>query len=294
MKTMKGISWIALFLIIGLAFAACEQPDSTHKLFATEPAYEVSVVDASDSAAGIAYQIESDVKRTKEKVDDSVPKTASLTINGQKIEGTYSHSEMVFPNNFYRHIYLAKDGKVEFFLDNSGRLLCFSGAEFFIENVGENERTEEECLTIAKEFIQDYFAKDLDLSKYTMEKTRVSATDYRFLFIRDVDGWKTSEQILIVINKDGSVQTFSTYMLDQISVDYVAFDKEKTLAVMNEKLDEIYAEAKTQWFAINYEDPNFVFTLLEGGKPAVYCTVTIRFETESGGSFGEMVSMIIT
>ena len=84
-------------------------------------------------------------------------------------------------------------------------------------------------------------------------------------------------------------------MFGKFSVnDMPKIDQDKLTQTIEKKLDTIYQDAKGKYAAVNYGEPKVYITLLEDETPAVYCTVSVRFEDGKGGSFSEMVSLIIT
>ena len=290
---------LALSLIFPFAFTACSNEDDPNQgvIYADELNYEAFVVGSSLSASGISYQEEKNVYKLEEKTDSSLPQTATLTINGFTLEGTYTHSEKIFPHIFYKHIYHSADGLYEFSLDDSGQLLTL----FIFTNSGKidanitKELTEEACLEIAKDFILNTVSAKVDLDEYTISKVKESNDRYTFEFKKYINGFATMDETRVGVLKNGSVYSYNATMFGRISADDMPkLNQEKITQTIEKKLDTIYQDVRGKYAAVKYEDPELCFALLDDGTPAVYCEVSVRFEDGKGGSFGEMVSMIIT
>lgn len=301
---MKNITKLvictAFLAILTFSLAACESKKTTE----TEPTtnneavfnYEAFVIGHSDSASGTTYQIEKNIKETKEKIDTTAPKTATLTIDGYTIEGTYSHSEMRFPDNFYRHVYYGEKKTHTFHLDDSGQLLLLTWPDMQA-TFSESEKvcTEEECLDIAKNFVLNNISSKINFADYTVMTNEVPYVDvYVFAFRKNISDCDTTDQVIVEIHKSGSLYGYSSFMFDRIPSDTAKFDSGKATQTVKEKLNSIYQDVKGKHDAVNYEEPEFYITILEDGKPAIYCVVTVRFENGKGGSISDLVSMIIT
>ena len=288
---------ISLLILPILLFTACNNNDLGSVCpghYVEVDSYKAFVIEFSDSASTVPHQAELNVKEAVEKVDPTIPQTATLTINGQTIEGTYSHSEKSFPDNFYRHVYYGNRKTHKFYLDDSGRLLFFSWPGLVDGAKGGKELTEEECLAIAKDFILNNFSENIDLSDYTVEENgKPYYSRYQFVFRKYVNDCATTDTAVVHVDKSGAVYAYSSSMFDRIPVDQVAINREAAVKAMKVKLDTIYQDVKGNYTTTNYEEPEFYFTLLDDGSPAIYCTVTVRFEHSSGLSYGEMLGLII-
>lgn len=290
---------LALSLIFPFAFTACSNEDEPNQevFSADELNYEAFVVGSSLSASGVSYQVEKDIYTAKEKTDPTAPPTVTLTISGYTLEGTYSHSQMNFPNNYYKHIYYGRNSTHEFRLDDSGQISFFLWPDLRTEigKKGEKEHTEEECLKIAKDFILNTVSAKVNLDEYVVKQTEEQADNYRFVFTKHINGFATKDEARVRVSKNGYVYSYSSAMFGRISAaDMPKLDQEKITQTIEKKLDTIYQDAKDNFAAVKYEEPELSFTLLDDGTPAVYCEVSVRFEDGKGGSFGELVSMIIT
>lgn len=298
---MKTKNTLALILALSLIFpfTACSNADEQNsETFSTDDFnYEAFVVESSLSASGVSYQVEKDIHTAKEKTDSSVPQTVTLTISGYSLEGTYSHSQMNFPNNYYKHIYYGRDSNHELRLDDSGQISFFIWPDLRTElrKKGEKELTEEECLKIAKDFILNTVSAKVNLDEYVVKQTEEQADNYRFVFTKYINGFATKDEARVRVSKNGYVYSYSSAMFGRISAaDMPKLDQDKLTKTIEKKLDTIYQDVRGKYAAVKYEEPELSFTLLDDGTPAIYCAVTVRFEDGKGGSFGEMVSMIIT
>ena len=261
------------------------------------PNYEAFVIGHSDSASGTTYQIENNIKETKEKTDTTVPQTVTLTINGYTVKGTYSHSEMRFPDNFYRHIYYGETRTSSFHLDDSGQLLYIVWKDITIDGREDTAvYTEEECLAIAKDFLLNNVSSRIDFADYTIKTIAYDNPDiYEFVLRKYISDCATTEEATISIRKNGAFFAYSSFMLGKFSADDMPkLDREKIIQTAEKKLDAVYANTKRNFASVVYEEPECYFTLLEDGKAAAFCTIAVRFEDGNGGSFGEIVSLLIT
>ena len=285
---MKKIFLAAFCVALVFSLVACKE-----KVLS----YEVFTVGSSLSASGTEYKVEKDIHEVAKKTDSSRPQTASLTINGKTITGTYSHSEKRFPDNFYQHIYYGKSTTNKMCFDDSGKLVKLIWPEMAKEYDTETtkELTEEECLAIAKDFILNMFSDKVNLDEYTVNSVEGTSQEYKFEFKKYITGFATADKTRITVLKDGTVYLYNSTMFDKISAnDMPTLDQDKLVQVAEKKLDSIYQDTKGKHDTVIYGKPEFYLTLLEDGNPVLYCTVSVRFEDGKGGSFSEMVSMIIT
>lgn len=300
MKAKNAFTLIlALSLIFPIAFTACSnENDPNQEVLSTdELSYEAFVVGGSSfSASGASYQVEKNIRKLQEKTDSSRPQTVTLTINGQTITGTYSHSEKKFPDNFYRHIYYGENKGHDFYLDDSGQLLWLWD-NMVLESKAENkeELTEEACMAIAKEFILNNVSDKIDLDAYTIRKSDGLTQGYTFVFKKYINGFATMDEAWIGVLKSGEVYSYSSTMFGKISADDMPkLDQGKLTKTIENKLDTIYQDTRDNYAAIKYKDPELSLMLLDDGTPAIYCAVGVHFEDDRGGYISDLVSMVIT
>ena len=287
---MKAKNTFPLILSLALVFTLSACSDDTFS-------YTAFLVDHSDSAAGVDYQVEMDVAEAEKKNDSSAPKTVTLNISGCALEGTYSHSEMGPFSNYYEHIYYGRSKTHELRLDDSGQINFFIWPDLKNELKTKSEKvlTEEECLAIAKDFILNTVSAKVNLDEYTIEKIEKQKDTYHFVFTKYINGFATADEARVRVLKNGYVYSYSSTMFGRISADDVPkLDQEKVVRTIEKKLDSIYQDVKSKYDSVNYEEPEFYVAILKDGKPAIYCVVTVRFKQSSGLSHGEAVSMIIT
>ena len=300
MKTKNTFALIlALSLIFPVAFTACSNADEQNsETFSTDELnYEALVVGSSLSASGVEYTVEKDIYNLDKKTDSSLPQTATLTLNGKTITGTYSHSEKQFPNTFYRHVYYGETKGRKFFLDDSGQLLRFIWGDITVGLETENYEalTEEACMAIAKDFILNNVSDKINLDEYTVDIQDEGTHTYRFVFKKYINGFATMDEATVAVVKTGEVFSFSSTMFGRISAaDMPKLDQDKITQTIEKKLDTIYQDVRGKYAAVKYEEPELSLILLDDGTPAIYCAVSVRFEDGKGGSIGELVSMIIT
>ena len=285
MKT-KNTILTTLSLVLVLALSAC----SSNTL-----SYDTFVIDLSDSAAGAGYQVEKELCKTEKQVDLTVPQTATLTINDKTIIGTYSHSEKTFPDTFYTHLYQEEDTSCEFALDDSGKITWLSMPTKDLKTENAKELTKEACLTIAKDFILNTISANVNLDEYTVNEVAGSSDSYSFEFRKYINDYATVDKASVHVLKNGTIWLYKSTMFGRISADSTPkLNQSKIIRAVEKKLDTIYRDAKESGASAAYEKAEYYFTLLEDGKPAVYCDATIRLRYVGGMSCGEMVRLIIT
>ena len=289
---------LALSLIFPFTFTACSNEDEPNQevIRTDESNYEAFVVGSSLSASGIEYAVEKDIYTVKEKTDPTAPPTVTLTISGYTLEGTYSHSRMNLPNNYYKHIYYGRNSIHELYLDDSGQITAFFWPDLRTESKkkDEMELTEEECLKIAKDFILNTVSAKVNLDEYVVRQTEEQADNYWFVFTKHINGFATIDEARVRVSKNGYVYSYSSTMFGRISAeDMPKLDQNKLTKTIENKLDTIYQEVKGKFAAVKYEEPKLRLMLLDDGTPAVYCSVTVRFEIGKGGSISDLVSMVI-
>ena len=91
---------IILVILLGL-FASClvACKEEGVEQAAIKQDFEAYLASYSDSA-GSTHEIEINIWKRDKYVDSTAKQTISKTINGKVFQGTYSHSERIFPNNY--------------------------------------------------------------------------------------------------------------------------------------------------------------------------------------------------
>lgn len=287
--TKKLIVFVILLGLFTSCLAACKEESITQSTVKQD--FEAYIASCSDSNS-----VELAIWKQDKYVDNTAKQTITKTINGEPVQGVYSHTKIDLPNNYGRHTYICENGK-EMIIDDSGILQFYFWGKAAISAAKKETYTEEECLAIAKNFIRTDVLGDINFDQYTV-KTDVDDDSglYEFSFRKYIKGYKTTEQAHIYVHKSGALYAFGSYMFGKISEeDFVEFDSEKVAQVIDKKINAIYQNVKGNNSVMTYE-PEIYFTLLDNGEPALFCVVIVKFATPAGGGFGEMserLSLII-
>ena len=265
---------------------------------AKEIVYDAFVVDYSDSIPGANHAVELTAWQQEKHVDNTAEQTITATINNQSVTGVYAYTDKDFPNNYDTRIYY-NESNLQFGLDEHNRLQFYFWGEDAIDPESTESCTEEECLTIAKEFIRRDIDAHCAFENYVID-TVVKADRglYEFTFTRHIHGFPTTDQAIVTVHRSGALYSFSSFMFGRISeLNYIDFDTKSSQLIITKKLDAIYQNVKQENTSVVYGEPKGYYTILDNGDTALYCTVDVTFaKTENGftSELNERVGMIIT
>ena len=272
MKAIRNtIIFTLLFTVLACNLAACK--DQRHECYSEEFGYQVLVVNHSDSIPGVECTVEMQDWELEEYVDPAAEKAVIITVNGETVQGTYSHTDKDFPNNFPTRIYYGENN-LQFGLDEDGKLqFYFWGTD---GSEGETVRTEQECLTVAKEFLTDY----ADIDQYKLEVAQ-RRNLYDFTFTKYAGDYATLDHAIVTVHESGKLYSFSSFMLGKISLKNISkFDEEEALEFVEEKIDKIYSGVKKDGVTITYSNPEFMYASSE----YLYCVVDVNYTSGEGGA----------
>ena len=251
----------------------------------TNGLYQALIYDYSDSVPSAKHEVEyvfADYERFSDiVVDDNI----EILINNISYSGKFQSSQYREFNYFPVHCYVDENGLM-FEVDESGMLIsCFWG------NASSSgvEITEEKCLTIARNFL----ASIVDVDDYEVSVVEDSERGmYTVNFTKTIRGLKTKDSATIVVNNDGSLYSYSSFMLGRVtdeltSTDVIDIDKVKKS--VNNKLNLIYEDACNIYSRIKYSEPIVELTVLKNGEVGVVCTVNVEC-VEIAGEFETSVS----
>lgn len=297
--TTKIIILTFLLTVVASNLAACNS--KTHEcptVTAKEIVYEVFVVDYSDSIQGADHKVEMTAWQQEKYVDAAAEQAVTETINNQSVTGVYAYTDKDFPNNYTTRIYY-NENNLQFGLDERNRLQFYFWGEDAIAPGNTKVYTEEECLTIAKDFIH----RDVDsycvFEEYSVDTViKKDRGLYEFTFTKHIYGFPTTDQAIVTVHKSGTLYSFSSFMFGRISeLNYVDFDSKMSRQVITEKLDAIYRNVKQEYTSVVYREPEAYYTLLDNGDTALYCTIDVTFaKTENGvtSNISERIGMIVS
>ncbi len=254
--------------------------------------YQAFIYDYSGSVSSANHKIEY-VFADYDKYDDIViDDRIECLINDISYAGKYQGSQYREYNYFPVHQYVDEKG-ISFEVDESGVLIsCFWGNA----SLQGTKKTEDECVEIARDFL----ASIIDISDYDIAiKDNEERGLYTVKFTKSINGIKTTDTATIVVKKDGSLYSYSSFMLGRVSENGISFDAinlDKVKESINNKLNQVYKEAKGVYLRVDYGEPDIMLTMLKDGKVGVVCTVNVEcvevlgeFET----SVSERISFVV-
>jgi len=270
MKVIKNaIIFTLLLVILTCNLVACERQCTTCRT--AELVYDVFVADHSDAIPGMEYSVEIQDWKSEEYVDSAAPQVVSIQVNGEAIEGTYSHTDKDFPNNFPTRIYYGANN-LQFGLDEDEKLqFYFWGTD---GSEGETVYREQECLIIAKQFLENY----ADIDQYKVLATQRRGL-YEFTFTKYIGTYPTMDHAIVTVHESGKLYSFSSFMLGKIPLDdTIEFAEEVALKFVGKKIDEIYGDVKKEDVTITYSEPEFMYA----SSDQLYCVVDVHYTSGKG------------
>ena len=261
--------------------------------------YKAFVTDFSDSVTGLEHKVELDCWQAKKRIDPTAEKTVTITINDETVQGTYAYTDRDFPNNFDTRIYYS-DNNFQFGLDENDTLQFYFWGDAAIDPTNKTVCTQEECLAIAKQFIQKHIALSITDNYKIETKSNEDRGLYTFTFTKHLGDYITTDQATVTIHQSGALYSFSSFMFNKIPNYVEESSHDMIIEAVEKKLDEIYQEVAEQYVKVEYSEPEIYYTHLDDGVPAYYCVIDITFTTNSGDHmietserFGLIVKKII-
>lgn len=251
---------------------------------------------------GATYSVipgEYDPGRIGDWQDPDAKQTATITIDGKKIQGTYKETSKGY--DYYGaqevHHYDCEGKGEEFSIDSKGDLISYSAPTkvytpintvpesttsngtskptFLVDTeplfTDDEILTEAECLETAKKFIRKNVNALINFNNYELSSDS-SRDSYHFRFIRYTRGYATKERINITIYKNGDFGRFSSNNLGAFaSVPW--FNEVKAKAAAIRKLDSFYKDKNA-----TYKEFKFEYTILKDGTIALICTPSVNID----------------
>ena len=256
--------------------------------------YLIQLCSFSDSIPGITHQVEFHDWREGSFVDKEAAQKVKLPVGGDDFQAEYWKTEKAFLEFYYTHTYWDKDRNT-FSVTEDGQLSRY----FFGKSKQADESgkiySEAECREIAYAFLNNIVDADdyIVQSEYEAENKR-----YRVSFHKTVGGLDCADEANILVEENGHIYSFSSFMLGQIPTDAtVDFDTKAIEAQLVERLDQIYADAKDVYDDIQYDFVYHTVTKDANGEYFLVSTVDIHCITDYGeviGSIGERLSFVIS
>ena len=289
---MKKLSFLLIVALLLVPAYGCKNTDPAPAQGTGETAtiagYEALELGGYDSLDGGAHATEymlSDVKVGVSYQDVTAPAEAVVTFQGQTYSGTYSKSSIRTLNLYVSHKYIGDDAFFEINAE-TGQL---SSILIMREFTHQATLDESACRQIADAIADDY----ITLSDY---QVTLSAQDYyenklySYMYYREVNGYKTSDQIHVILDGNGILSSFTMYMPGAFAAPQAAvYNKELADAALQTKLTAIYSGIPAQK---DHEVNSVTLVRLEDGSCGFLYTVSNSFQ-EGDMITGSMVDILV-
>ena len=265
------LSALAIFLCI---FSGCS----------AAPQYEALEVGSYDSSDGGMHASEFplwDSSLRNYHQDNSAPNTATVTFNGKSYTGEYSRSAVCAPATYKSHVYKGSGFKFEINA-STGEL---TDILFYNTDTLTPKYDQAACKQIADAIVVEY----IDINDFQVE-VKVHDDSYTFDYCRMVNGYRTTDELVITINCEGNVSSFGYFTLNDFEIcNSASVDANKAEQVVFEKLDSIYpANAKRTGSEIQ----SVVLVKMEDGSIAFYYTMSNSFR-DGNMEYGSLVNILV-
>ena len=292
---MKQLIIILLSLSIFLSvLTGCQEVETTTKTVWT-PSTPL-LVDYSDSVFELSYDKEYNMMDTDPLFFPDEKMT--ITFDGNSYTGEYQSTldDPLLGSQLYRYTGYYNDRKFQFSVSSKDGNLC----EFLWSNYQnlsqEKQVSQDNCRAIA-----DTFLKNEGLDHYTLSKqdSRDLPEYYIFEYTRSIGSVNTIESIMIWISTNGEIFGYFSRVLTELDRPHELSNlifKDITEKVY-QKLDSILTNALKKHEKIEYQEPQYMLTVLKDGALALYCSVSVEAKTQIAENHwecgGEMFTFII-
>lgn len=272
---MKKI--LIVFLIVFLIFMNIVSCNDTESLLPQQ----ALVCDYSDSIKSAKCETEYIFADSQTYDGKNVAEKVEITIDGQKHIGSLQHTQYRWVNYFPVHCYRTENG-FDFELDDKGMLIsAFWGSQ---SELLQKTLSLDECKQIAIDFMKEI----VDVSEYTVTVIELlEDRQYKVLFQKYCGAFETSDQAIVVVNMNGNLFSYSSFMLGRVVVDQLnkrisQIDLSDIETAVTAKLDCVYTESKAEYDHFEYEKKGMVLTVLKNGSWAFVYTIGVKAINEVG------------
>ncbi len=256
--------------------------------------YLIQLCSFSDSISGVSHKAEYHDWREGSFVAEEEAKKIKLPIGDDDYQAEYWKTEKRFLEFYYTHSYWDEKGD-SFSVTEDGQLsLYFFGSS---DDADENGKiyTEAECREIARAFLDNI----VDADDYTVQSEYDAGNQrYKISFTKTVSGLDCADQAKFLVEENGHIYSFSSFMLGQIPNDAaVDFDIQAVETQLVARLDQIYADAKVGYDDVRYDFLNHTVTRDANGEYFLVSTVEVRCIIDHGEvleSMAERLSFVVT
>ena len=273
---MKKIIAIFISLLMIISLASCTQ---------TEP-YSVLEVGGYDNFSGADHQSEITLEiENYSKILKSSKKTVKVNGVDWDVEYYASQKGYLYKNNLDCYEKKSDGVYVQIGInEKTGVVDSYSWVDVnYCENKTDPELSEEDCLNIAKTYLNEF----IDSDDYEVINTRyLEIPEYRaiydFEFVRMIDGVKTSDKANIGVSVFGDVISHLFISLGEMDGAVLPTNEEMQIIQDNvdNKVKDIYDNVSEQ-YDISYNISDKVLVKLSNGKYAFEYYITVDLKTEN-------------
>lgn len=201
--------------------------------------------------------------------DASAPRQISVTINGERVVGTYKRSCVWMPNTFVSHQYVNDTYTFEINADTM-ELVFYRVVR---PPLPKATMSKEECRTIADSWAETY----IDLNEYKVSQSSSPFEEnayYGFVYYREIDGYQTGDSINVVVDGNGNLSSARWQTLGAFrNIEHIDIGREDLERAVEAKLDIIYPKLSVKR---DYVIKDIIWIRLDDGSMACFVTVDVR------------------
>ena len=237
-------------------------------------------------------------------VDEKLPQERIINYGGNEYDVNYEFTKKgyLYNGEVIRYSKIV-EGKslVEFSINKTtSRIDSYAWFdEDYLETPGLIEKSRDECLIIAKDFVASLIDDpgEYELCDEKFLEIQELKGMHRFLFVRMIDGVRTADSIAVEVTVYGTVMSYYAELFGEMR-DASLPDQEKMTAIqadVDKKLDAIYEPIKDD-YSVTFELDDMVFERLADGRYALeyyYTAELISLKDENPITRHEMTRLIV-
>ena len=206
-----------------------------------------------------------------------MPQTLTVEFGGKQWTGEYDCGILPSDTNSRNYAVHFYDVGIEasFAVDDQGNLVEFADYSDYDEDAP--TLSQEQCQQVAEEIIGD----SIDRSEYQLDVELIQhgqRKHYFFEYVKHVDGFVTSDKILVIVSDKGVFESFTKEMLGKIPVDTpIPFNREEVKETIREKLDVEFADEKEIYDDMEYDFRPGTISLTKEGEYKYVISVEVNW-----------------
>lgn len=277
---MKKIITLTIILIILFNLFSCnntasDNSDNTPHIQLN--LYSPLVTGYSDSLSSnleVEYKFASPEDYSAKNVKDSI----EIEINGIAYSGKYDKTSYIGYNYFPVRKYVDNKNN-PFAIDDNGTLTSYFWGT---SNSKKHIINEDECIKIAKNFLSNM----VDITEYEINIVENKEKElYSVKFKKIINGFETADCATVNINYDGSMYSYSSFMLGKIpnDINISDVDIDKVNNAVKNRLNSICEDLQIEYDEIRYDECSIILTILK----EKYIGFVISYEMDCINKIGE-------